>query len=107
MENEMKRASSPAVADPASPASRLIDLKLTDVTGGRRVEITGVHAETPVARVLEAAAQELGIPENQPVSLRRDDTSLIPVNARIGEAVSPDQHEELTVVPNAHLGQAA
>ena len=100
MQNEVK--STPTHA--AGPGSRLIDLQLTDVTGGRRVEITGVSAETPVSRILEAAASELGIPENQPVSLRKDDTSLVPVNARIGDAVDPDQQEELTVVPNAHLG---
>ncbi|HOW69485.1 MAG TPA: hypothetical protein PKY77_02690 [Phycisphaerae bacterium] len=83
---------------------QLLNLRFVDVTGSRRVNLSEVRPDTPAARVLRAAARELGIPENQPVSLRRDDTQLVPPNATIGEAVGAEQQEELTVVPNAHLG---
>jgi hypothetical protein len=101
----MKSDSATVPAEASSGSEpRLLNLNFIDVTGSRQVNMSEVRPDTPVARVLEAAARQLGRPENQPVSLRRDDTRLVPPNVTIGEAVGTEQQEELTVVPNAHLG---
>jgi hypothetical protein len=101
--SDLKQGSSPAAAT-ANAESNVFNLRLVDVTGSRRVTVPNVHVRTPVSRVLEAAARGLGIPRNQPVSLRRDDTSVVAPDAMIGEAIDTDTEEEFTVVPNAHLG---
>ena len=101
--SDLKQGPSPAAAT-ANAESNVFNLRLVDVTGSRHVTVPNVHVRTPVSRVLEAAARGLGIPRNQPVSLRLDDTSVAAPDAMIGEVVDTDTEEEHTVVPNAHLG---
>jgi len=86
-----------------APDATGLNFYVTNVTGTRSFEATGVDPTLPADVVSQAVSVELSLPQNVPWTFRRDDSAeYVDGLSPIGDQVEPGTRTTLT--PKAHLG---
>ena len=93
----------PKTTTEAPDASAGLNFHVTNVTGTRSFEATGVDPTLPADVVSQAMSVELSLPQNVPWTFRRNDSAeYVDGASPIGEQLEPGAQTTLT--PKAHLG---
>jgi hypothetical protein len=79
-------------------------LKVSDVTGRRRFELTQLDGYQPAGRVAMRVAEMMEFPSETRFSLRSAQGRMLVDDEPIGGQVEADSDTELVVIPRAHLG---
>jgi len=88
---------------PEAPDAAGLSFYVTNVTGTRSFEATGVDPTLPADVVSQAMAVELSLPQNVPWTLRRNDSAeYVDGQSPIGQQIEPGTRTTLT--PKSHLG---